>query len=246
MAASSALDKFARRYDFQPGRVLARKYEVVSQVLRRPEGELYTLHERATGIERTAKFFYPHADPDGRIAKFCACKLHRLRHCDILTQYLTQETVQVDGQAVTFLVSDAARGESLAGFLARQPGGRLSMFAGLHLLHAIAAGVELVHKANEYTGELTPENLVVRRLGLGFEVKLLDLGLPLGARLDTIRGDVFAMIRIFHEAIGGARLYARQPQAVKAICLGMRRSSVREKFRDAGALRHHLETMAWR
>jgi hypothetical protein len=175
------------------------------------------------------------------MATFYARKLHKLRHCDILMQYRTQETITVDGQAVTFLVSDTFKGEPLASFLARQPGGRLPVFEGAHLLHALAAGVEKMHALGEHHGALSLDNVIVSRRGLGFRVKVIDLLHGGGRKHD----DVYDLIRLFHEATGGARHYAKHPPAVRAICLGLRRPLIEARFRDAGALKAHLETMEW-
>ena len=46
-------------FDFQPGRSLAKKYEVLSKLGQGWEGEVYLLRETSTGIERAAKFFFP-------------------------------------------------------------------------------------------------------------------------------------------------------------------------------------------
>ena len=234
-------------YNFAPGLVLARKYEVLARVRSRRSGELYALSERATGIERTAKFFTPDVDPNNRCANSCARKLHRLRHCDILVQYRTQETISVDGRDVTFLVADSVNGRPLDELLKATPGGKLSWFEGLHLLHALALGVEKVHRSGEAHGELTLDNVVVRRRGLGFHVKLLDLepGQRPGHVQEAIRHDVYDMVHLFHEAIGGTRAYARHPGEVKSICCGMRRAAILERFRHAGELRQHLENLAW-
>jgi hypothetical protein len=59
------------------------------------------------------------------------------------------------------------------------------------------------------------------------------------------RHDVVEAIRVFYEALGGQRHYARQPDVVKAICCGMKRSLILKKFRGAGGLRYHLETLEW-
>lgn len=232
-------------FNFAPGRVLARKYEVVTRVGARPSGELYMLSERATGIERTARFFSPTADPKNRFANCCALRLHKLRHCDILLQYRTQETISVDGRDVTFLVSDFVNGQPLRQFLAREPGGRLSAFAGLHLLHAIATGVEKIHAAQEAHGELSIDTLMIRRRGLGFHVKVLELSPDRLNLQEAMSADVFNIVRIFYEAIGGAKAYPRHPAPVKSICLGMRRAQILARFRHAGDLRRYLENVAW-
>ena len=47
------------RFDIKPGRVLARKYEVIKLLGRGWEGEVYLVREHRTQIERAIKLFYP-------------------------------------------------------------------------------------------------------------------------------------------------------------------------------------------
>lgn len=225
-------------YNFTPGRILARKYEVVAQVGKGREGtgEIYMLKEGGTGIERTGRFFFPHLYPDNRVAAHYAQKLHKLRHCDILMQYRTAETISVAGTEVTFLVSDTIEGQFLREHLAARPFRRLSTFEGLHLLHALACGVEKVHRAGDFHGELRPDNIVVKRYGLGFKVKLLDMAPVAVAPRARFKADVDDLLAIFHETIGGLAQGGKVAYAVTEAALG---------FRDATDLKAHLENLAW-
>lgn len=233
------------RFEFLPGRILARKYEVISHLGRGWEGEVYMVRERVTGIDRAAKFFFPHRNLRDRTATFYARKLHKLRQCPIVIQYHTQETIQYRGVAVSFLVSDFVEGDLLSEFLSKQPGKRLSAFQGLHLLHTLASGIECIHQMREYHGDLHADNVIVQRYGVGFDLKLLDLfhwGAP---RKENIHDDVIDLIRIFYDAIGGRRHYTNQPQQIKAICSGLKRSLILKKFRSAGDLKEYLENIQW-
>ena len=234
-----------RAFGLRPGDMLGDKYEVVHRLGRGWEGEVYLIRELATAIERAAKLFFPHRNPRERAARFHARKLHRLRHCPIVIQYHTQDSFSFRGDEIRFLVSEYVEGELLDGFLKRQPGKRLRAFAALHLLHALISGLEDIHASGEYHGDLHSENIIVQRYGLGFDLKLLDMfnwGSPTS---ENRRHDVVEAIRVFHEALGGYRHYASQPPEVKAICRGMRPALILERFRTAGQLRHHLETMQW-
>jgi serine/threonine protein kinase len=233
------------RFGFHPGDIVADKYEVVSQLGKGWEGEVYLLRERGTGIERAAKFWFPHRNPRNRAIRFYAKKLHKLRQCPILIRYHTQETTLVDGVPIRFLVSEYVEGEILSHFLARQPGRRLSVFQAVHLLHALAAGLEPIHNLGEYHGDLHDDNIIVRRYGLSFDLKLVDLFHWGATRPENIRDDVCLLIRLFYDALGGARHYGKQPPEVKAICCGLKRSLILKKFRNAGQLRQYLETMRW-
>ena len=62
---------------------------------------------------------------------------------------------------------------------------------------------------------------------------------------DNIRHDVFDLVRIFYDALGGPKHYAKQPQPVKDICRGLKRGLIAREFRSAGKLRQHLESLEW-
>jgi hypothetical protein len=232
-------------FDFEPGRIMAGKFEIVTRLGRGWEGEVYLVKECSTGIERSIKLFFPHRNPRNRTLRFYAKKLHKLRDCPILIQYHTQETIRYRAIPITFLVSDYVEGELLSEFLARQPGKRLDYFQGLHLLHILAAGIESIHYLREYHGDLHSDNIIVRRSGLGFEVKLVDMfhwGPP---SMANINEDVCNLIRLFYDAIGGPRHYRKHPPEIKGICCGLKRSLILKKFRTAGQLKRHLEIMSW-
>ena len=232
-------------FDFEPGTILADKYEVVSQLGTGWEGEVYMLRERATGIQRAGKFWFPHRNPRNRAARFYAKKLHKLRNCPILIQYHTQETITYSDQPIRFLVSEYVEGELLCEFLARQPGKRISVFQALHLLHALATGIESIHSLREYHGDLHDENVIIRRHGLSFDLKLMDMFHWGPASQENIQNDVCDLVRIFYDAIGGQKRYAKQPPEAKAICRGLKRTLILKRFRTVSRLRQHLETMQW-
>jgi len=232
-------------FDLKPGRILGRKYEVISQLGAGWEGEVFLIREIATGIERTAKLFFPQRNPRDRAVKFYAKKLHKLRNCPIVIQYGAQEHLSVKSLPVTALISEYVEGELLSQFIARQPGKRLQPFTALHVLHALARGMECVHGIGEYHGDLHTDNIILQRYGLEFDMKLVDLFQASMSKRDAIQHDTVDMIHIFYEILGGAKHYARQPAGVKAICNGLKRSLILKKFRSASQLRRYLETMQW-
>jgi len=233
------------QFDFKPGNVIAGKYQISLQLGAGWEGEVYLVRELTTGIERAAKFWFPHRNQRNRAVRFYAKKLHKLRHCPILIQYHTQETIDVDGQAVRFLVSEYVEGELLRSFVARQPGGRLPVFQALHLLHTLAAGIEPIHNVREYHGDLHDENIIVRRRGISFDLKCVDMFHWGKASQENTQEDVINLVRIFHDAVGGPRRYARQPDVVKRICRGLKRTLILRNFRTAGQMRQYLENLPW-
>jgi len=232
-------------FNFQPGKRLHGHYEIVTYLGAGWEGEVYLIRELATGIERTAKFFFPHRNERNKASIFYAKKLHKLQQSPIVIQYYMQDTISYRGVPITYLISEYVEGELLSSFLARQPGKRLSAFQAVHLLHALASGIESIHQLGEYHGDLHTDNVMIRRYGLGFELKLLDMfhwGAPTAHH---IHDDVIDLVRLFYDALGGSKHYAKQPHVVKEICCGLKRSLILKKFKTAGQLRRYLETMQW-
>ena len=234
-----------RRFDFEPGTLLADKYEVVELLGSGWEGEVYKVVERRTSIVRAAKLFDPRRNPRNRTLRFYARKLHKLRHCPILIQYHAVEPLESEQGPVAMMLSDFVEGELLSSFLKRFPGKRLTPFAGLHLLHALARGVEPIHELGEYHGDLHTDNVIVSRFGLRFELRLIDLIRGHDSLARNQRADIFDVIYLMWESLGGRRTYSRHPEVVKYICCGLKRSLIRRKFPTIGHLRRHLETLSW-
>lgn len=234
-----------RPFKLRAGSVLADKYRVEARLGRGWEGEVYRVVELATGIERAAKLFYPVRDPRGGVSAWYARKLDRLRRCPILIPYLTSEIVTLHDDRVRMLISELVQGEVLSKFLRHQPGRRLSTFEGLVFLHRLAVGLESIHAFVDYHGDLHADNLIVRRVGIDFELRLVDAYRWSGSRRVSMREDVVDAVHLFHEALGGRARYARQPPAVKAICRGLKKQLILARFPTATALRRHLETFEW-
>jgi len=227
------------------GTMLTDHYQILERLGMGWEGEVYLVRELATDIDRTAKLFLPQRNVRNRTLKFYARKLHKLRQCPIVIQYHSHDRFIWRGVPVAFMISEFIDGELLSSYVHRQRGKRLPPFQAVHLLHALASGIECIHAMGEYHGDLHEDNVIVQHSGLGFELKLIDLyhwGQPSAA---NIRNDVFMLIRLFYDVLGGQRHYAGQPPAIKAICSGLKHSLIARKFRTAGQLRDYLETMEW-
>lgn len=237
--------KKARRFDLAPGRTIAGKYVIERPLGSGWEGEVYVISERLTGIRRAAKFYYPHRDPMGKSAIAYARKLDALRHCPILLQYHHQEFASIQRRKVLVVISELVEGVKLSEFLARQPRKRLSTFEALHVLHALARGIAPIHALGEYHGDIHDDNIMIRRRGVGFEVKLLDffdLGKPTRAK---IHKDVLNLVQVFHTIVGGRDSYALQPKVVKDVIRGLKDSLILERFQTAGDIQRHLERLEW-
>jgi RIO-like serine/threonine protein kinase len=234
-----------KRFDFPLGRSVAGKYVIERPLGSGWEGEVYAIIERNTGIRRAAKFYYPHRDPLGKAAIAYARKLDALRHCPILMQYHHQETAYVKKRKVIVVISELVEGKKLSEFLLDQPDQRLSTFEALHVLYNLAKGIAPIHARGEYHGDIHEHNIMIRRSGISFEVKLLDffdLGAPTKSK---IRKDVLNLVEVFHTIVGGRKHYAEQPKVVKEIIRGLKDSLILARFQSAGDIARHLEALQW-
>ncbi|MBN2563367.1 MAG: protein kinase [Phycisphaerae bacterium] len=232
-------------FDLQPDRVIAGKYVIESLLGRGWEGEVYKVTEQKTGIPRAAKLFFPQRNLRDRAVRFYATKLNRLRKCPIIIQYHNSEVIRFRGMPVTCLISEFVEGEILAKFVARRRGKRLPSFEALHLLHALAMGLEQLHRMREYHGDVHDENVLVERRGIDFDVKLVDLHHWGPTSAANIREDVIQLIQVLYDVVGGRRRYASQPPEIKRVCCGLRRDLISKRFPTARHLREHLESFTW-
>ena len=235
----------SRRFDFEAGRTIAGKYVIEKPLGSGYEGEVYAITEKTTGVHRAAKFYYPHRDPIGKAAIAYARKLDALRHCPILMQYHHQEIASVKKKKVIVVISELVEGEKLSEFLARQPGRRLNTFESLHILYALARGIAPIHARGEYHGDIHDDNIMIKRRGIGFDLKLLDffdLGKPNKKR---IHKDVLNLIEVFYAIVGGREKYAQQEKVVKDIIRGLKDSLILARFQSAGDIQRHLENLEW-
>lgn len=235
----------ATSFDLRPGLTLGRNYYVVEFLGSGWEGEVYKVEERRTGIPRAAKIFYDRRRVSKTQLQRYARKLYKLRSCPVVTQYHHRDVARVAGRQAEILVSDFVEGEMLSIFLAAQKGKRLPSFEALHLLYALATGVEQVHHLGEYHGDIHSENILVERRGLGFEVHLLDffdLGRP---TTEKIQEDVYDLISILYEVIGGPAGYRYAGNTVRRLIMGRKHSLIRRRFKTAGQLRLALDNLDW-
>jgi len=233
------------RFGIVPGRVLAHSYRVEQFLGSGWEGEVYLVTERLTGAQRAAKLFFPERNQKDKAATFYAKKLERLRDCRIVIQYHHSEVIRLNKEPVTVLISEFVDGALLPDYVKAAPNQRLRVFEALHLLYALATGLAEMHERREYHGDLHAGNVLVRRRGIHFDVKLVDLYDRGKAASWNIREDVCDLVRIFYDMLGGRDAYAAQPDIAKSICCGLRRSLIHKRFPTAWHLCRHLDTVEW-
>ncbi len=232
-------------FDFESGQRIKNKYRIIKKLGGGWEGEVYKAEELISNIPVALKFFYPKRNIKNKVANQYAQRLYRLSESPVSINYYTQETIVIKGEPVTCFVYEYAEGMILSNFLKRQPGGRIGIMQGLLLLHSLAKGIENVHFHKEYHGDLHSDNIIIKRKGLGFEFKLLDMYNWGDAKSLNKAEDIVNLIRIFYDAIGGKKYYSKHPQEVKDICCGLRSNLIQKKFRTASLLRQHIENIEW-
>ena len=233
------------RFDLRLGQLLGGTYIVEEYLGGGLEGEVYRVTEARTRVRRAAKLFYPHENRRDQAARLYARKLDRLGDCPIVIQYHHAETLRIAGHQVTCLISEYVDGVLLADLVAAHPGRRLRPFEALHLIYPIVCGLEQIHRRKEYHGDLHEYNVLVRQRGVFFAVKCVDC-YHLGPYSCRRRQDAIVdVVRVLHWITGGKRWYGRQPPAIKAICRGLRRDLILERFPRATQLRRYLESFPW-
>ena len=232
-------------FDFQPGDILADKYEIINFLGGGYEGEVYRIRETETQIVRAAKIFFPIRNHKGKTAAIYAKKLHKLRSCPILIHYHNIEKISHEDIDHTVFISEYVEGKLLSEYLKQFRGKVIPLYQGLHLLHALTVAIESIHDLGEYHGDLHSENIIVEKAGLRFELKLLDLfNLGKATKL-KIQTDIIDIIKIFYNSLGGQKHYSKQPPLVKSICCGLKKTLILKKFKTASNLRVYLEAHDW-
>jgi tRNA A-37 threonylcarbamoyl transferase component Bud32 len=232
-------------FSLAAGQRLGENYRVVEWLGRGWEGEVYKVLERGTGVERAAKIFYPRRNLHGAAIRRYARKLNRLRHVPAIIQYHHRDRARLGAMDVEFMVSEYVEGTMLEAFLDAQPGRRFPLFEGLHLLRALAWSVAPIHQAGEYHGDLHAENIIIRRSGTGFAVKLVDF-FDLGrSNRDKIADDIFDLVNLFYRLIGGSARYGSLDPEIKQLICGRRRAAIRRAFRNASDLLAALDNLRW-
>ncbi len=209
------------------------------------EGEVYAVLETGTDILRAAKIYFPHLDTKSQSSIRHARKLDTLRRCPIVLQYHHSEAITIKGHKTTAMISELCPGESLARWIERHRGKRLIPYVALQVLYHLVLGLQPIHRAGEYHGDVHTDNILIDPRGVGFDLKLIDFydwGKPKRFKQQQ---DIIDTISVFHECLGGRSHYAKLPPEAKHICAGKKHSLILKRFPNMGRLRQHLEDFQW-
>lgn len=233
------------QFDFKPGRILARKYVITKKLGYGWEGEVYLTSELATGIERATKLFFPHRNVNNQTAKKYANKLHDLRTCSAIVQYHSYEIITYQNQNITCLVSEYVDGPLLCNYLNNGMGKYLHYYHALQITYEICKALETIHQTGDYHGDLHSSNIIVKHVGLNFQIKLIDCIDWGDSKRENMKKDIYDLLRLYYDMIGGKIVYHKLPKAVKGMLLGLRKSKVSEAFKNATSLKNYIENINW-
>src|SRR5690606_7334823 len=107
-------------------------------------------------------------------------------------------------------------------WVTRYPGRRVGPYRALHVLYNLVVGLEQIHAVGEYHGDVHTENIILHPRGVRFELKLVDFydwGKP--ARHKRFQ-DVYDVIGVFYDILGGKQRYSRLPEEARYICAARR------------------------
>ena len=228
-------------FNFDSGFVIADKYKIISKLGGGWEGEVYLSKEVNTGIERTAKFFYPQR---GGSAVAYAKKLYKVRDCPAIIQYHHSISTRFGAQDVTCVISEYVDGVILESYLETRRGKKLGEYEALHLLYALTKAVESLHELGEYHGDLHTGNIFVRRKGIFYDIKLIDLFDWKDSKRENMRKDVCDLVKIFYSLLGPNRTYSSLSPELKYLCGGLKSNIILKRFPNIKALRRHLEGLS--
>ena len=65
----------------------------------------------------------------------------------------------------------------------------------MHLLYALAKGIECIHSVGEYHGDLHSDNIIVQNVGLDYNLKIIDMFQWVDTPGANIKSDVMDLIQ---------------------------------------------------
>lgn len=232
-------------FNLRPGRRIGHNYQVVDLLGKGVEGEVYSIQETDTGIQRAAKLYFPHRDPKHRSSIWHARKLNALRNCPIVLQYHHTEVARISRQKIVCLISDLAEGVQLERWIRHHRAGKVPLYVALHVLYQLVRGLEAVHALGEYHADVHSQNILIKPRGIAFDIRLVDFydwGKP--ARFKQ-QQDIYDTIQVFIELVGGKATISRQRPETRHLCGAGRWDLILKRFPTMTALRRHLETFEW-
>lgn len=232
-------------FNLSEGRVIGNRYTVLQKLGSGTEGEVYKVCENLTKQIRAIKLYYPKKNPKFKTSIIYSNKLNKLKDCPIVLNYISHEVLNLRSEKVACLTCEFIEGELVSEFVEKQKGKRLDIFPALHLVYSLVVGLESIHLNGEYHGDLHIDNVIIKKFGLQFDIKILDFFHWGDSKKENRKEDIIKLINIFYEILGGQKRYKNLPPSIKNIICGQKRTLILQKFKTITQLRLHLENMDW-
>ncbi|WP_127715920.1 protein kinase [Halobacteriovorax sp. HLS] len=232
-------------FNFEKGRIVSSKYEIINKLGQGWEGEVYLVKEIDTHIERAAKFFYPERNPKNKTVKAYAKKLHKLRACNSLIKYIAKDTLEINDEVITYLLSDFVEGYTFDTYINSWHPEGMPFYQALHLFYSVVKALEEIHINKEWHGDVHSDNIIIQKSSLSYDLKLVDVFHLAHGEKGSIQQDVYDLCYLLYDSIGGKLNYKSQPKIVKDICCGLKKTLIKKKFRNATQIRVFLENSTW-
>lgn len=232
-------------FDLIPGRILGGRYQVIERLGAGYEGEVYKVSEIYTKRLRAIKLYYPQRNKDHKVSIRQSQQLDKLTDCPLVVNYHSHELVTIKKHKIACITCEFIDGERLGDFVNKQRRKQLGIFPAIHLLYSLVCGLEDIHLHGEYHGDLHTDNIIIKRFGLEFDIKIIDFHHWGDSKKDNRDEDIIKTIRIFYDILGGEKTYRKMPKSIKYIICGLKRNLILEKFKTISHLKYHLEVMDW-
>jgi len=241
----SRLKEKVDSFNLPAGRILGGRYQILEKIGAGFEGEVYKVQEIHTKRERAIKLFYPQRNIKHKVSIKASQKLDKLADCPIVVNYHSHELITIKKHKIACITCEYIEGEILGSFVAKQRSKQLNIFPAIHMLYSLVCGLEYIHLSGEYHGDLHTDNIIIKRFGLEFDIKIIDFHHWGDSKKDNRDEDIIKTIRIFYDILGGQKKYHKMPPSVKYIICGLRRGLILNRFKTISDLKYHLEIMDW-
>ncbi len=158
----------------------------------------------------------------------------------LIVNFHSHEKFKIRGQKIACIVCELIEGEILGELIEKQRQKKMSIFAGIHLLYSLVCGLEFIHLNGEYHGDLHVDNIIIKKFGLEFEIKIIDFHHWGDSKKDNRDEDIIKTIRIFYDILGGSKHYKNLPPSIKYIICGLKRGLILDRFKTVSHLRFTL------
>ena len=173
--------------ELAPGAIIANRYELRAALSSSGPTDTYLAHDRLTGSDVNLSILRPDLRFGGKMREGLlrdVAAARDIRHSNIAAVY---DAGEADG--VTYVSTEAVAGDTLREWNRQQlmSGAELGMTSISAIIFAILDAIMIIHIRKLVRVDLKPDNIVLLSdpAQPGFQLKLVDIGLPYGQGADT-------------------------------------------------------------